>query len=139
MENFLVGISLSATGALAWLSYNCPKFATKLLFGLLVCSMLIQIGLRSYQCGYRTYQDYISKGLSQSLFECSLRKKKKAALDNCIAVILRNSASRIDNAIEGYGFDLNIATTILLGLMLFAILIDNSKKKSPPQPAGISE
>lgn len=101
METFLVGLSLSATGGLAWLAYNCPKFATKLLLGLVVCSVLIQIGLHCYHCGYRACQRSIAT--------------------------VRKSASGIDSTMEKYGFYLNIAAAIFLGLMLFAILIDKCK------------
>jgi hypothetical protein len=128
METFLVGLSLSATGGLAWLAYNCPKFAAKLLLGLLVCSMLIQIGLQTYQCGYRVCQRSISQQLLQGLYEFRLPHKKKIAMNNFIAAKIRNSTLGIDNTIEGYGFYLNMATGILLGLMLFAILIDSCKK-----------
>jgi hypothetical protein len=101
MENFLVGLSLAATGGLVWLAYNCPKFAIKLLLGLLVCNVLIQIGLYCYQCGYRACQSSIARA--------------------------RNSALGIDSKIEKYGFYVIIAAAILLGLILFAIMIDNSK------------
>jgi NADH:ubiquinone oxidoreductase subunit 6 (subunit J) len=107
METFLVGFSLSATGGLAWLAYNRPEFAAKLLLGLLICSVLIQIGLQCYQCGYRAGQSTIAT--------------------------VRSSASGIDSTIEKYSFYLNIAAAILLGLMLFAILIGNNKKTPMPE------
>jgi hypothetical protein len=91
MEALLVGFSLSATGGLEWLTYNCPKFAAKLLLGLLVCSVLIQIGLRSYQCGYRDCQSSISQGFSKDLPGFALLKKKRVALNNFIAARVRSS------------------------------------------------
>ncbi len=122
-------LSLSATwGVGLGLAYNCPKFAAKLLLGLLVCTMLIQIGLQTYQCGYRACQRSISQQLLQGLYEFRLPHKKKIAMNNFIAATIRNSALGIYNTMEGYGFYLNIATAILLGLMIFATLIDNCKK-----------
>ena len=41
MESFFVGISLSAVGGLAWLSYNHSKFAAKLLYTIFILTLLI--------------------------------------------------------------------------------------------------
>jgi hypothetical protein len=118
---------LSATGGLAWLACNCPKFAFKLLLGLLICNMLIMIGLQSYRCGYKACQSSISRGLSQGLHGFRLPSQKKIALNRVIAAKIRSTASEIENTMGSYGFYLNVASAILLGLMLFAILIDNNK------------
>ena len=123
-----MGLTLSATGGLAWLGYNCPKIATRLLFGLLVCSMLIQMGLTSYECGYRACEDYISKRLSKTLGGLRLSKKKRMTLYSRLVPILQSAARKFDDPRYNYRLELIIATAILLVLMVFSIFIDKIKQ-----------
>jgi hypothetical protein len=126
--DFWKELCLSGVGGLTWLSFNYPRFARKILYTLLVCCVLMKVGLRIYQWGYKDCQAHIANEFERRLSKVGPLKGKKGRLDIRIIATLQGSSGQMDREIEKYGFYLDIAGAILLVLIFFCIRVGFDKK-----------
>lgn len=147
MEALLVGVVLALISGLAWLSYHHSKFASKVLLGMIVCTLLAQLGSNIYSFGINDTKSFYDRSIaSNNSLADSLNENMNMAnsRDSLLAgkIIHENNKryrERLDIAINSRDNDsaefsrmsryLIIIAYIILGALLgFSIIIPRYKQ-----------
>jgi hypothetical protein len=133
MEQALIaGLLISLMGGLGWLSCHYPRFAVRIIIGLLASTLLLHIFIKVYQRGWTNNHTLLQRSVARMTHN-SLKTKRVQKIKSAMPKAISKPCDNL------HPFD-NAADTILLllepalaGLLLFSIAFQKHIKKLPPQ------